>query len=968
MLYKNILVLLIIISFLPWPGYAQGTPDQIWDRGLDSDLSSAAISPDGSTLALGFSDGRIQVIDERNRLLWTFQTGKPVRAIGVSSKGTVVAAASEDEVLFFEGGAFKWSKTLGLLRDLSLSGDGKGLAALGRDKVFFLNKNGEVTRELPIKGDFGSLALAPDGNGAAVGGLAGIDHFVGSSLQWSFPLDLTGGFEDVELRRGQDAVYGLSIKGGYVAAGTRNGFYYLLSDQGEPSWSVDLQYPVLDVDIDEMGSIGLAGTEKGAFLLLEAEPERLGPEGAVVAVGLSKDGRSLFLAFERDLYFYRYPVVTPLEVRITSPVDGSRVSGEVELSFKAQGETGATLYLDEIPLSGKSGYNLDTRLVQNGPHTIRVRARNDEGNTTEDSVGIFVDNGANLAPSVKIVSPGEGEFLSGTARIFAITNLLFEDLSISIDGVEVSKGYSYSWDTRGYSEGAHEISVVGRRLGEAYSDSITVFVDNKPDNFSPAVKIFYPFPGELVDGTIAVRGVFLKEPKEVYVSLDGRVVSKALPFIWNTSLVSYGSHTLTVFALDEKGNIGTDTVKVTRQEPRDPDGDGWSNEKEKLYRTDPNNPDTDSDGILDGSDPDPLRSYVWLYTLFKATIFVLLIEAFLLKYWDLRALLLLTLLAAIFVALPPFSELLLKVPSGIFLVFFASGYPFISLAFPKNDISGIERFTLSVVFSIVIFIFTGFVLNYTWGFRAFPIVLSLSGLVALFTLLAAILRHRTPFDTRYLPSAKLPTFSDAPLSRIEKTLITALLISIILSGAMFVYAKLTFQQEQFSALYILGEKGIADDYPKGFFLGRDYTITVGADNFEKQDMNYRLEVRLDDALIAQESFFVPSKGTWINNVLFKPNRIGDRLKLDFQLYRENDAKPYRSVHLWVTVYPNFADPASYENYMFDEKPFIENGDFGIIGLWRLNHSKNKVSIDYVNNSFISPPSALKISIKSDNDK
>ena len=38
----------------------------------------------------------------------------------------------------------------------------------------------------------------------------------------------------------------------------------------------------------------------------------------------------------------------------------------------------------------------------------------------------------------------------------------------------------------------------------------------------------------------------------------------------------------------------------------DPDNDGLTNDEEKLFGTDPNNPDTDGDGIMDGRDLAPL--------------------------------------------------------------------------------------------------------------------------------------------------------------------------------------------------------------------------------------------------------------------------------------------------------------------------------------------------------------------------
>ena len=50
---------------------------------------------------------------------------------------------------------------------------------------------------------------------------------------------------------------------------------------------------------------------------------------------------------------------------------------------------------------------------------------------------------------------------------------------------------------------------------------------------------------------------------------------------------------------------GTDS-KDALDYPRDPDGDGLTNNQELALGTDPANPDTDGDGISDKFDPEPL--------------------------------------------------------------------------------------------------------------------------------------------------------------------------------------------------------------------------------------------------------------------------------------------------------------------------------------------------------------------------
>jgi len=99
-------------------------------------------------------------------------------------------------------------------------------------------------------------------------------------------------------------------------------------------------------------------------------------------------------------------------------------------------------------------------------------------------------------------------------------------------------------------------------------------------------------------------------------------------------------------------------------------------------------------------------------------------------------------LGAIFVLVPPFNETFLRIPVALSLFFFVPGYAFISALFPGNkEISGIERFTLSVGFSLVLTVFDGFLISLLpWGYRPAPIVISILGITTFFSILAIFTR------------------------------------------------------------------------------------------------------------------------------------------------------------------------------------------------------------------------------------
>lgn len=80
-----------------------------------------------------------------------------------------------------------------------------------------------------------------------------------------------------------------------------------------------------------------------------------------------------------------------------------------------------------------------------------------------------------------------------------------------------------------------------------------------------------------------------------------------------TKVFEKGTHEVKVLVLDNAGATADDTVNITvtatgtgNASAGDSDSDGWKDELEVQMGTDPDNPDTDEDGIIDSEDPNPL--------------------------------------------------------------------------------------------------------------------------------------------------------------------------------------------------------------------------------------------------------------------------------------------------------------------------------------------------------------------------
>ena len=321
---------------------------------------------------------------------------------------------------------------------------------------------------------------------------------------------------------------------------------------------------------------------------------------------------------------------------------------------------------------------------------------------------------------------------------------------------------------------------------------------------------------------------------------------------------------------------------------------------------------------------------------------------------DLKILLVASLLSIIFILLPPFNEIaLIRILFALLIIFFIPGYAFISALFPSNkEISGIERFTLSVGFSIVIMVFDGFIVSLTeWKFRPNSITISLVILTAIFILLTYLSRKRLPedeqfsfsysafiqslnsddeiyteieetehqnteIDKRFSASNRKKISSVRKKNRatptelnankippeITKALMIAMVLSIVIAGAMFAYAKATREKETFTALYILGPDGKAENYPENFSTSNPLHIIAGIENYEHTDVNYILQAKLDGTVLDEIEVTLGHEDKWEQELVLTPTKFKqEKQKLEFALYKDEVGNfAYRSVHLWVT--------------------------------------------------------------------
>ena len=231
-----------------------------------------------------------------------------------------------------------------------------------------------------------------------------------------------------------------------------------------------------------------------------------------------KDGDPNYLVIDDDPDNIAEPIVyvgntsvgdSPI-VSITSPADGSTVSGTVIITANASDNDGfvtqveffvdgASVGVDNDGFNGWSA-SWDSTTDSDGTHSISAEATDNDANTSLDNVSVTVDNIDDL-PSVSITNPNNGSTVSGTVTITAdasddkgVTQVEFfvDGASVGVDN-DGSNGWSASWDsTITADDSTHFISAEATdTIGQTKNDSINVTVNNSSSSSVSVASIEY---------------------------------------------------------------------------------------------------------------------------------------------------------------------------------------------------------------------------------------------------------------------------------------------------------------------------------------------------------------------------------------------------------------------------------------------------------------------------------------------
>jgi uncharacterized membrane protein len=255
---------------------------------------------------------------------------------------------------------------------------------------------------------------------------------------------------------------------------------------------------------------------------------------------------------------------------------------------------------------------------------------------------------------------------------------------------------------------------------------------------------------------------------------------------------------------------------------------------------------------------------------------------------------------------------------------FFPGYVLISFLFPEEEpLDKIERIALSFGLSIAITPLIGLLLNYIWEISLTPILVSLSLFIFVFSGLAAFRRTTIPVEERFSIYIEVNPPDWQSYDIIDKALVVATVGLLIASGGLAVHIATTPRTgEQFTELYVLGEQGMADDYPTNLTVNETGHITIGAINREHESVDYTLVVGFgygfenmtrvgeipDDSNITLErnntyydtEFSLNHNERWNQSLNFSVSQPGE-YKLYMCLLK--DGEFYIDIHFWIDVKP-----------------------------------------------------------------
>lgn len=282
----------------------------------------------------------------------------------------------------------------------------------------------------------------------------------------------------------------------------------------------------------------------------------------------------------------------PPEVQITTPNNGTKVSGAITISGTATDPNGDdTIEFVEVRIDEGSWkkavgtmdweFELDTTAFSDGTHTVSARAYDGELHSPVATIDITLANDENLhEPVVVITSPGDGDEVSG---VVIITGTASDDdgdgtihrVEVSIDDgaweeADGTDEWEYRFDSTILSEGSHTVSV--RAFDGTHTSDIqiiTLEVNNHGGENTPPeiLNVSLSSPSVRAGNVLTISGAIRDLDGEDDIPTTG--VTITLSDNTNRTLVTFTWPTIVITEATEENTL---LFNLTLETPTDWEG------------------------------------------------------------------------------------------------------------------------------------------------------------------------------------------------------------------------------------------------------------------------------------------------------------------------------------------------------------------------------------------------------------
>jgi uncharacterized membrane protein len=136
-------------------------------------------------------------------------------------------------------------------------------------------------------------------------------------------------------------------------------------------------------------------------------------------------------------------------------------------------------------------------------------------------------------------------------------------------------------------------------------------------------------------------------------------------------------------------------------------------------------------------------------------------------------------------------------------------------------------------------------------------------------------------------------------------------------------------REQFTEFYLVGNGGMADEYPSDFVISKSEVVQVSYDkgvsfindnkgklilgiiNHEKQQTDFAIALKIDgnamsingdgQSIDMLDNIKLQPGEKWEREIGFAPQKKGDNQKVEFLLYKNSTSAIDNTLYLWVNV-------------------------------------------------------------------